>query len=444
MIQLNLYSRADWQKDLNDFTNVTLLNGYYPEAATDQDNPVTETINLLVRGSTHDEMVDNVREINLLLDYARKNTSGPQGAWLEFAMDENQEVWRARLYDGAMNFNGKLLHQWREKKVVISLVIERSPDWLGPEAQLALTNANGTDNTSGLVIWNHDDSGSGHDNFVSINGDDVEGDLPAPCRIEITNTYNSATHAYTYYIGHNWQSDPLNLATVLEGENADHPTTGNSNSSAMSGGAYKTLALPATDGYMARWDLAAATLAKCKGNYFRLMAVFGSSPPGGTWLRAKLSFPAGTPLTVVYESPAVLLSDSAILQEIGVIQLPPWLPGETGLADISLALYGYNAAEGNLLLDYIQLFALDGYRKLVPAGYGLPYTTTLVDDQISGSLYQMSGTAKAGYYIGTGEIRLQPGQDQRLHILCTSATQAAPIERTATVKVYYRPRRASL
>ncbi len=446
MIILELYATDAWTLDLNDHVKTATLDGFYPETATDPDNPVVETINVGVRGATLAELVGVVQEINRLLDYARLHPSGAEGVWLNFAADVDQEVYRARVTDGAVRYNAKLLRDWRTKKMTIGLIVERAPYWEGAETQIPLTNANDEDNITGLTVWNHNDATAGHENFVEIAAADVAGDLPAACRIEIENTYNNATRAYTYYIGQAWQSGWPGETTlnVLEAEDADYPTTGNSSNAGYSGGATKALALPATAGYIARWDLSTDVMTACKGQWFRLMAGFTSAPAAGTWIKMKLTFPAGSPLTVVAESPWMQMDGVNTLQEIGTLQIPPWLPGETNLSNLTLALYGYLAATGNQGLDYIQLFPMDGFRKLTPLGYGLGYQAKLIDDGIAGNLYADWGGEKSGYYVGTGEIKLQPGKAQRLYFLCTSQTGGSGIDRTGSVKMFYRPRRAGL
>lgn len=387
----------------------------------------------------------NLQELDLLFVQARRYHEErvlPQ-VFINFSLD-GTTTWRSEVFSGRVVSTGNIVKYERATGVRSASVIwERAPYWEGPEAQIPLTNGNDTDDLDGLAIWNHDDSDAGDDNWVQIAAASVTGDLPAPCRIQITNTFNSATAAYTYFIGHNWFSDPANFAHVLEAENADYPTTGDTSSASYSNGEYKTIALPATLGYLMRWDLDATFLSRSKGNYFRMLALFTATPSPNTWLKAKLTFPMTSILTTVAESPAVKLDGINVLQEIGVLQIPPWLPGETSLAGVTLALYGYDAATPNLGIDYIQLFALDGYRKLTPAGYGLPYNAVLVDDRISENVY-VGLTGKSGYYVGTGDILLQPNKLQRLYFLCTSSTGGGGIDRTATIKVYYRPRRSSL
>jgi hypothetical protein len=164
-------------------------------------------------------------------------------------------------------------------------------------------------------------------------------------------------------------------------------------------------------------------------------------------IQAKVGFPSGTPLTSVAEAAEVTLGSNYI-QDLGVLQLPPWLRGETGLYPVDLILYARReGGSGSFSLDFIQLTPLDSYRVLTPRGYGAAYGVTVVDDSIMNSLYTMGwdSSYKTGHYMHRGEpIMLWPARDQRLYILGTSDVSGSAVERTYSVRVYYRPRRLTL
>jgi hypothetical protein len=150
-------------------------------------------------------------------------------------------------------------------------------------------------------------------------------------------------------------------------------------------------------------------------------------------------------LTPVFEGPEVLLDDTERLQDLGVVQLPPWLPGETSQASVTLALYLRKTGGGTLYTDFLQLSCLDGWRRLSPRGYGLPYNCRLVDDGIASLVWTDGWPGKAGHYIGYGRpIHVWPGKAQRLYFLVDSETRTAQIERIYDVWINYRPRRLTL
>jgi hypothetical protein len=284
------------------------------------------------------------------------------------------------------------------------------------------------------------------DNWIDINGEDVEGVIPAACRIEIENTYNNIRRLYNLYIGHNVWSNPASMSSILEGENAD---AGGSSvvAATCSGGYYQSVtSVGETQALALRWELSTAMLNAFAGGWFRLLGRIISTSTN-TKLQAKVTFPSGTPLTPVAEAAEVTLGSNYI-QDLGVLQLPPWLRGETGLYPVDLALYARREGGGGSFgLDFIQLTPLDSYRVLSPRGYGAAYGVTVVDDGIINSLYTTGWdiSYKTGHYMHRGNpIMLWPARDQRLYILGTSDVGGSEVERTYSVRVYYRPRRLTL
>lgn len=120
------------------------------------------------------------------------------------------------------------------------------------------------------------------------------------------------------------------------------------------------------------------------------------------WVRLRVKFS----LTTIWEGPQVLLNTVYGLQDLGVLQLPPYLVGAGDIYPLNLVLYAQRAATGthSLSLDYVQLSPLDGWRKLSPRGYGLAYGVRLVDDGIEGQTYTdgWATAGKTGHYSGGG------------------------------------------
>jgi hypothetical protein len=284
---------------------------------------------------------------------------------------------------------------------------------------------------------------------VAIAGSAVEGVIPAPVRLELTNTYNVSERAYDFLLGHNVFANPGTLVHILEGEDTAYVAGGAAaTADANSSGGYYQTATWAGDSetLLYRFVLSASLLAACAGNYFRLLTRFATAPGTGIKVKPKIKFPSGSALTVVGEAQEVTLA-SVRLQDLGVLQIPPWLTGETSLYPVDLCLYGRKTGGGSVDLDFIQLTTLDGYRVLTPRGYGAPYLVRVADDGIAGSLWtdNWATSGKTGHYIGSGQaIHLWPGRDQRLYLLVTDSAGDAEIARTTSVRVYYRPRRLTL
>lgn len=277
-------------------------------------------------------------------------------------------------------------------------------------------------------------------NEVQIAAADVVGDLPAPPQIMITNNYNDADRAARVYIAHNVFSNPASLAHILEGESGTGGT--NTADAYSSGGYYKALSWAVTtETELLDWTLSTVLLNACASNYFRLLLRLASSLGySNLWLKVKIKME----LTTIWESEWTLASNR--LFELATVQLPSYLAGTGNIYPAHLVLYGKRATAGThtLDVDYLQLSPLDGWRHLQPQGYNLGYEARLIDDMIDDYLYtdNWSTPGKFGnYYTASAPVFLQPNKLQWLYFLHDDDDGDAPINRTFSIKMYYRPRR---
>jgi len=413
---------------------------------------VAEPIELTIVDSTTALVRAKVNALEMLLEEAAERQRRRIGSrvYVEFQPGASGDIYRSELLYGRLELGNELLGMdWRAPGARALLSWKRRFYWEGPQSELPLANGNGS-GTGGRTIHNHDDGGAGHDNYVAIDGDDVEGVLPAPIRLEITNTYNQSTRTWDVYVGQNIWSSPGSLDHIIEAEDRDYVAgSASPQSDGSCSGGYKQPSTWPVDAQtlLLRFDLSTALLGACAGNYFRLLARFPTDPPEtGCFIQPKITFPSGTPITVVAEGREIELNDHT-LQSLGVMQIPPWLPGETSLYPVDLCIYGRQAGGGTLVWDYIQLTPLDGWRALIPRGYGAEYQIRIVDDGIAGSIWTdgWSGSQKTGHYLGRGRpIHLWPGRDQRLYFLAGNSNQNSEIARTHSIRAYYRPRRLTL
>jgi hypothetical protein len=377
-------------------------------------------------------------------EYQRRRVG--RRVWIEYKPEGYTEFWRSELTYGRSEVGPTTMGlHWRAAAAEALISWHRRFYWEGPEVEVPLANGSGS-GTGGRAICNHDDGDANHDNWVDVDGDDVEGVIPAPCRLEITNTYNDSDRTRNIYIAQNVWSDPSGLNHVLEAENASFKAggAGSTSNSSASNGYHQQLAWSGdAETKLIEWTLSASLLGSAAGNYFRLLARFSTPPTTGYYIRPKILFF----VTPVFEASQVQLANGVELQDLGVMQIPPWLTGETDLYPVDLTLYARKTGGGTLYMDYLMLMCLDGYRVLKPRGYGAAYTVRVVDDGILNVLWTdgWSGGQKTGHYLSDGlRIHLWPGKDQRLYFLATSQASDAEIDRTASVRCYYRPRRLTL
>lgn len=450
MIQLSI----TYESTTLDFQDngYVVLDGYYPRPPSGDGSPVTDEIELRINASSEASRLSMIQAVNRALEHARNHRSGPDGAYLKFAISETATAWRTRILDGLVTFGSQLDRDWRRGYARCTLYLEREPFWEGPEAQLALTNGNGTDVLTALRVYNCSD-GSGtspnkRHNYVDVDGADIDGDLPAACRIEMIHDSvpTSGRGVGDVWIGVNF-TNPSTHGHILEAESAIGATpTADSNAS---GGYYDDYTVSAADTEydMFKWTLSSGALDAAAGRYFKVLARFHSSS-GITvlWYRIKLES-AGL---LLYQSGQIKPSAdyAQLLRDLGTFQLPPRLASQTSIKAMTLTLTGEaSSAPQTINLDFLQLTPVDQYRLLKRAGNSPIVTERLIDDGINDELYIDNGAGlnKLASFVGYGPaIRLYPGKDHRIHFLYhTDYANECYINQTLTVKLYYRPRRAS-
>lgn len=198
-----------------------LLDGFFPETPDDDADTVSDQFTILIQGSSATDLRDKIGAISLMIEHARRHKDDAAAAWLFFSVDNTDTEGMTKITNGMVLYDKTLDANWRRNKVRLTVVIEHKPWWDSHnEVAIPLTNGNGTNITTGLTIYNHDDGGvsPAHDNWVLINAADVVGDMPGRTRLEVTNTYAS-NRLYTLWVGQNW-TDPDNLDHILEGEDS--------------------------------------------------------------------------------------------------------------------------------------------------------------------------------------------------------------------------------
>lgn len=403
---------------------------------------VSESVVLAAVAAAFATIQTAVNSIETLLLQAaqRRNTGKGAVVYVEYRPGDSGTIYRSELLYGRLAPDQEMSSTaWAAAGALrVTLAWQRRFYWEGSETELALDNGTiGSKVTGGVTVYNHDDSG--HDNWVDIAAGDIAGVLPSPLEIRMYNSYNVSARDYALAVAGNTFAAPATLSHILEGENATD----------IAGGAAATVAANSSNGYyqvaswgssteskIMEWTLNAAYLAKTQGFSFRLLArVVAAS--AGLRLKPKVLFS----LTPLWEGAEVAVGTSEWL-DLGVVRLPPWLAGQTNLYDISLALYGKLSGGASISLDFVQVTPLDGYRYLASRGYGAAYLTTLVDDGIENLLYvDWGGAGLIGNFVAQGQrVHAWPGRALRLYFLAVNSSGNMDIDRTHTVRVYYRPR----
>jgi hypothetical protein len=426
------------------------IRDYHPMTPGLSDPLVAESVSARVMDGSVANNLDEIRLLQrIFLQAAMAQSTRIDKVYLEFVQTSGESTWRSEIMSGFVDILDTSLGRssWESNTQLVDIYWNRVPFWEGPETQVPLSNGNGTNNTSGLTVFNHSDEGGSspnkHENWISIAASDVTGDLPGATRLEITNTY-SGRPLDLLWIGQNW-TDPDNLGHILEAEDS---TLGTKISNAScSGGYYRRAVVNTYEWNLYQFSLAGDFFNACKGQYYKMLFRFAAGPPTNMQLRIKLNWGS----TTIWQSGLVAPDDQwgTAIRDMFTVRLPPWLPGLTGITPLTMTISGLattGAGGWNLDLDFIQFTPVDGYRwidNLAPA----PQNSRIIDDGINHFTYIDDGTTNKGPAAETigNPIMLFPGKKQRLYFLMhADLADTAEIDRTISIKFYYRPRRRTL
>ncbi len=439
--------------DLNDGTSTILKSkgGYTPRVGDLDDGTVKERATIGIAVDTVAEL-DSIREGIILRLYnakERQTNHARDKTYVHWQADGAAAVWRSEIIDGKiLNMPDIFAVGWVVKHIEITIEWTRRNYWEGPEAQVPLTNTNGTDDTSGLNIYGvNDGSGSPPNdrvNYCDIKAADVDGELPGATRLEITNAF-AGNRLDMIWIGQNI-IDPANHVWAYEGEDAagGTPTV----DAGSSGGDYNLVSVSSSPSFgdLLTWTIPAADVSAAKGGMMKAIIRFSSSTtnPKKIWWRFHMEV-AGYTLWVSGRSKPD--SNFAILlRDIAIFNFPPWLRGQTGQAEIDLVLEGQQETGGAVTarVDTLYLIPAEGWRY-IDARDRVEQTERIIDDGVDGYLYidDGAGADKRSACVGYGNpIHLEPGKLQRLYFLLHSEiADISEVARNITVKLYYRPRR---
>lgn len=405
--------------------------------------PVEEPVELAFTGASTSAIQSAYNSVQrLLLAASRRQASGVGSrVFLQYQPIGDGTLWRSEILDGDARLGEAAMTTFGSLVMPARLQVQRAYWWEGSRTQIPLTNSNGTNNTSGLTIYAHDDSGTGHDNYADVGAGVVAGVLPSPLEIQLQNTSGAARGYAHFYLANN--TFDTSFSHILEGENATGGSVlpGSPAPSSYSNGQY--LALSGTS-FTAVWNVSATILQQTRGRYVRLLARVPSYVPSiATYLRPVLKDYYG--LASLYSGQERALGpDDDHLQDLGLVALPPG--GDSNWAQMQLHLVGRAASAGQTVsLDFVQLTPADElcWRDIEQRGMVVNNLDWVVDDGIENLVYLIEGGANHPIYAPTGRaLHCFPSIAQRLYVL-HDGTGMAP-NWDLKIRAYYRPRRLSL
>ena len=404
----------------------------------------SETFELRLEGSPTalDEWISHMEQ---LLSCAHSRLHPLQ---LVMQPDDRGAEWFSRVLEGKLEMLGHLSADRDRGRLSLRLTLLREDFWQGDLQAVPLSNANGSQVASGLLLYNHCDGDTGHQNWAAIGGTDVAGDLPAPAELWISNQDDAGQRSGNIYAGHSFQVDCDQVQALLEAENATSPQTSSVISAAdCSGGSYRQVSWNGVDEVcLLSWSISASEAAYRQGLPFRPLVRFAQAPEyNDLWLNWSVRY-AGE----VVSSLSQLAKANQALQLLAAVYLPPVPLGEDAVCEaLTLELHArrMSGASQTLKIDFACLMPLDGWRQFQPlGGQALADHERLVDESSEDLLYTENLTSLRRKVThtktGTG-VWLRPGYNQWIFLLSGNGA-SAPVSDRLRLQVVYRPRKRVL
>jgi hypothetical protein len=421
---------------------------------------VTETIRVWFNTGFQAAMQGSgiLRKIGHYFVDARRRAQLGQGdqIWLIFDKGIGDGEWRSEVLDGRIVYPEQTLHAGYLPSDVgeVSLIITRRAFWEKDTEYEIPLSIGGTFAASGRAIENHHDGDAGDVNWVAWEDPAIIGDLPTPLRVEFTNTH-ATLHYQRFHMALTYDTDDagdMGTNWSLEGEdNAESPGTVTA-SAVSSDGNYIVEAWAAvTETIVGRWTITDTEFAR--GNPFRAVARMWSAHDN---LYGRLKIIGGSGDGEVWRSKLVKITHSmGVLEELcdmGTIPgIPPHMPDGLEAQQVKLELWGLRNEAGThtLNIDHITLMPMDGGYRTVQtssATNAVQPGDTLIDDGITGRTYRMDSSILFSTQFTTmGDyLYALPHKPGRITFLWQTSGEVAYANLTATVKVFYRPRRVTL
>lgn len=400
---------------------------------------VTDTIEMLLVESTKPALQNAINALESMLFAAnrrQRSKTGPK-VYLQMQVDGEADTWRSEIMSGRVVLDNTVLDRWANIKAEVKLHITRRYWWEGAETEIELSTSNAAAATGGQTIYNHDDSGTGHDNWVEIANTEILGNLPTPVKITLTNNVGSGQGYYKFYIATNAYNDPANFVHILEGEAASGLTSTTANAN-YSDGNYGTKS-SWTGTAELYWTIPSATLTDGAGRFFRVLAsIFNVSIDFYARAYVRDSYN----LITLFEGDEVLvdaLGDEMV--DLGTIPLPPATVQGVTWDDLTLAIKMRTASSNTMNIDFVQLTPLDSYVEIIQRGYSVADGETVTIDGIDGIVHAEG----MPIYTSVGmPLLVFPGRTQRIIVLHMLSNSTVPATNTLSIRAYYRPRRATV
>lgn len=423
---------------------------FIPDVGTPEDEFVTSTMKVMLKLSNHTFLTAKKRSIDKVFSDAENYTKTGLGSprYLEVKLSNRSTIHRTEVLGGSLEFLEETLDSdWVGVISTFDMRVKHRPFWEEREEVILPIALHGFFNyQDSVTIQNTRDVG--RNNVVWAHYTNIQGDLPAELRIQITNNFATArtgdillgTHVQnsTHY-----EQLPL---PVIEGENLS--AIGNSTvetNSAMSNGQFRQWTnIPTSQTLLGEYTFSQEQVSAFGGKNFQIVLVAAGGMGFDMQLKARLSI-EGVHLLEETEWVSVPRPGVPVTMALGSLRLPPYFVRVAQIYPIRFGLYarGMESTIPTLSVDRIHLIPTDFFCWYINKGFGIPNATPLMDEY-GRDLYITASGGRMSNYVGIGRpIYLVPSYINSFHFFFKSWTGNAEAARSAIVQFKYRPRRTS-
>ena len=369
----------------------------------------------------------------------------PDRQCLRFQTEPGGAFYYAPLLELAVEVNPDAPETRLTGSLLVRLHITRPNHFDSEPVELPLTGKAGEDVLGGISLINHTDYHAGHGSSVLIKAGDIDSDLLAPLRIELTNTYaDGVLHDLYLGIYHHPDVDDADClfypASLFVGGSLY------ANANAING-YYARVTWAVTDWTaLGHWLVQNAAVRDLAGLAYRpVLHLYNLHAYPDLHLKIKLQ--AGS--NILWEGESVYADPDYGYVLFPAVQVPPSrLLNETLPHHIEITLYAQRDTAGTHTLDFdcLTLLPLDPGANFI-AFYDLPQNATLMDDGFLGvhnTRFTAIGSETVSHVRQGGELCVRPGEHNRLVVLMANGDDRMDIFRTAQLRVFYRKRKAVL
>lgn len=401
---------------------------------------VDHELPLLINDSSAADVQAAVGSIQRLLEAARRRQSTRKGPriYLQVELDSDTETWRTEILGGALETESAL-DQLRRPAVEGVLTLTCAAGWSGEEAELAISAASQAAATGGRTLTNAPGS-----NWLQVADTAVLGVLPAPVRLQLTNTSGGNRPYRNFYVGSNAFADPAGLTYDYEGEGRVGGYGTQTADANASGGYHIEVSATTAQSIAAMWSVPTATMVAGGRRFRMMMRCSGYTASHAIHMQPMIYDSTG--VVKLWEGQEIQIGDGSNdpeLIDLGTIPLPP---GEYDplSSPCRLALGMRARTAGTIDIDYLQIFGTDSDRYMKQTGLTLSNGAGVVFDEIEQRFYYDNGATHSPLYVPFRRgLWVYPGQINRFHVLYDELLDA-PVTSTMSARLFYRPRRVTI